>query len=283
MRNPGRVIAVGLALAALGWGLDTQTHVETNLEKLVPQNLASLRNLDALERASGVGGEIDLMVSGANVATPAAIEWMSSYQSTVLRRFGYTSTRGCGRALAVPGLLAADAVRRGALDERRRHGFRTAVARAAAAKSAPCRWRRTAPPKLTPAEVNGLLRAIPPYFSQNAITANRRVATLAFGIRLMPLAATAARDRSDARRACTPRAGVSAQLVGLPVLAAQSGALVASPWRRVLTLLAGLAAAALVLLVGVPRRPPPGADAAACRWRSRRGGRRSWCSPSACR
>ena len=42
---------------------------------------------------------------------------------------------------------------------------------------------------------------------------------------------------------------MSAQLVGLPVLAAQSGALVASPWRRVLTLLAGLAAAALVLLI----------------------------------
>jgi predicted RND superfamily exporter protein len=33
------------------------------------------------------------------------------------------------------------------------------------------------------------------------------------------------------------------------VLAAQSGALVASPWRRVLTLLAGIAAAALVLLI----------------------------------
>jgi hypothetical protein len=42
---------------------------------------------------------------------------------------------------------------------------------------------------------------------------------------------------------------VSAQLVGLPVLAAQSGAQVASPWRRLETLLAGLAAVALVLLL----------------------------------
>ena len=63
VRRPGRVLGVGLALAALGWGLDTQTQVETNIEKLVPQNLESLQNLSALERATGVGGEIDLMVS----------------------------------------------------------------------------------------------------------------------------------------------------------------------------------------------------------------------------
>ncbi len=64
LRHPGRVVGIGLALAALGWALDSQTHVQTNLEKLVPQNTASLRNLDTLERLSGVGGEIDLMVSG---------------------------------------------------------------------------------------------------------------------------------------------------------------------------------------------------------------------------
>jgi predicted RND superfamily exporter protein len=51
------------------------------------------------------------------------------------------------------------------------------------------------------------------------------------------------------RSSLHPPAGVTAQLVGLPVLAAQSGAQVASPWRRLETLLAGLAAVALVLLV----------------------------------
>ena len=62
VRRPGRVLGVGLALAALGWGLDTQTRVETDITKLVPQNLSSLQNLNTLERTSGVGGEIDLMV-----------------------------------------------------------------------------------------------------------------------------------------------------------------------------------------------------------------------------
>ncbi len=260
VRSPGRVIGVGLALAALGWALDTQTHVNTNLEKLVPQNLASLRNLNALERASGVGGEIDLMVSGTkrvaqpaggrragplfsqDVATPATIEWMSSYQDAVLRRFGYTSTRGCGKALLCPafslptlfqgGGLAAGASGSGSGGGSKAHGSEAHPA---------------SPSKLTGAAVSGLLRAIPPGFSENVITPNRRVATLAFGIRLMPL--DEQQHVIEAMRASLrPPPGVSAQLVGLPVLAAQSGAQVAAPWRRVLTLLAALAAAALVLL-----------------------------------
>jgi hydrophobe/amphiphile efflux-3 (HAE3) family protein len=217
VRRPGRVLGVGVALAALGWGLDTQTHVESNLERLVPQSMSSLRNLAALERASGVGGEIDLMVSGPGVARPATIEWMSSYESSVLHRFGYSATRGCGKALLCPAFSLPDLFPRGTT------------------------------PKLTSAELRGLLAAIPSYFSQDVLTPDRRAATLAFGIRLMPL------DRQqrviEAMRAeLHPPRGVDVQLVGLPVLAAQSGVAVASPWRRVLTLLAGLAAAALVLL-----------------------------------
>ncbi len=244
VRSPGRVIGVGLVLAALGWGLDTQTHVDTNLEKLVPQNLASLRNLDALERASGVGGEIDLMVSGKNLATPAAIEWMTSYQNAVLKRFGYTSTRGCGRALLCPAFSLPTLFQGGPLTGGASGSGATGAGSGSATGSGA---GGSSPPKLTGAEVSGLLRAIPPGFSQNVITSDRRVATLAFGIRLMPLAQQ--QHVIEAMRASLrPPPGVSAQLVGLPVLAAQSGAQVAAPWRRVLTLLAGLAAAALVLL-----------------------------------
>ena len=102
VQRPGRVLAVGAALAVLGWGLDTQTHVETDITKLVPQNMQSLRNLSALERASGVGGEIDMMVSANDLTQPKTIEWMSSYEGTVLKRFGYSSTQGCGKAELCP-------------------------------------------------------------------------------------------------------------------------------------------------------------------------------------
>ena len=236
-RRPGRVLCVGLALAVLGWGLDTQTHVETNIEKLVPQNLESLQNLDALERATGVGGQLDLMVSAKDLTKPATIEWMSSYESAMLKRFGYSAIAGLRAGAAVPGVLAAGPVRGQA-----------------------CHDREDAP-KLTQAEVQGLLDAIPPYFSQDVITPDRRTATLAFGIRLMSLAEQQQLIETM-RSSLHPPAGVSAQLVGLPVLAAQSGTQVASPWRRLETLLIGLAAVALVLLDRLPRRPPPGARAA---------------------
>ncbi|MHB8240575.1 MAG: MMPL family transporter [Solirubrobacteraceae bacterium] len=220
VRHPGRVLGVGLVLAALGWGLDTQTKVETDITKLVPSSLSSLQALDTLERTTGVGGEIDLMVSGKDLAKPATIEWMTAYQSAVLKRFGYSSSRGCGKArlcpaFSLPDLFQADG---------------------------------SSKTKLSQQQVSGLLGVIPPYFSRDVITPDRRVATLAFGIRLMGLAQEQQLlDRMTAE--LHPPAGVSARLVGLPVLAARSGSQVADPWRRLETLLAALIVVALVLLV----------------------------------
>ncbi len=115
IRRPGRVLAAGLALAALGWGLDTQTHVETDITKLVPQNLSSLEALDALERTTGVGGEIDLMVSSSSLTKPATIEWMSAYEQRVLEALRLQRLARLWQGAAVPRLLAARPV----LDARR--------------------------------------------------------------------------------------------------------------------------------------------------------------------
>jgi uncharacterized protein len=225
VRRPGRVLAVGLALAALGWGLDTQTRVETDITKLVPQNMQSLRNLTALERASGVGGEIDMTVGAKDLSQPKTIEWMSSYEAAVLKRFGYSATQGCGKAELCPA-FSLPALFDGA-----------GATGGTGAKQ----------PKLTQAAVRELLAAIPAYFSQEAITADHRTATLAFGIRLMPLSRQQ-RLIEGMRAALHPPAGVHVALVGLPVLAAAADAQVASVARRMLTLLAGLLAVGLILL-----------------------------------
>lgn len=224
VRHPGRVLAVGSLLAVLGWALSTQTQVQTDLTKLVPQDTASLRNLNTLERLSGVGGEIDLMLSGPAVLKPATIEWMSRYESAMLKRFGYSDSRGCGRARLCPAFSLPDLFQKEGLGS------------AAGGQ------------KLTKAEVDGLLKAIPAYFSQEVISADRRSATLAFGIKLMSLDEQQ-RVIEAMRQSLHPPPGVQAQLVGLPVLAAQANGQVASPWRRLEMLLAGLLAVALVLLV----------------------------------
>ncbi|HEY1835184.1 MAG TPA: MMPL family transporter [Solirubrobacteraceae bacterium] len=222
--RPARVLCVGLVLAAAGWGLDTQTKVETDITKLVPQSLGSLQALQQLENSTGVGGEIAVLISGRNVASPATVEWMSAYQSEMLARFGYGASSGCGKARLCPAFSLPDL-------------FGNPASTSSSKRKA----------KLTAAEVNGLLKAIPPYFSQDVIAPDHRTATLAFGIRLMSLSSQ--EQLVEAMRSeLHPPAGVSARLVGLPVLAAQSGSEVADPWRRIETLLVGLAAVALVLM-----------------------------------
>jgi uncharacterized protein len=217
-RRPARVLAIALAVAACGWVLDTQTRVESDVQRLVPQDMPALRDLDALQRSTGVGGEVDVVVQGADVTSPAVIAWMIGYQAAVLREQGFNATRGCGEAELCPAFSLPDL-------------FTTAASRRDAGA------------------VGALLDAVPPYFSRSVITADRRTATLAFGIRLMALdrqkhVVDAMRARLDDDRP----AGVRAAVAGLPVLAADANAEIASGSRRVLTLLAGLLAVSLVLL-----------------------------------
>jgi uncharacterized protein len=216
LRRPGRVLAVGLALAAIGWALDSQTEVVSDVEKLVPQDLTAVRDLQTLQRSTGVAGEVDVIVEGADLTDPKVVQWMRDYQAGLLKKYGYSSSNGCGKAELCPALSLTDLFR----DER-----------ATATKE----------------QVRGLLDAVPPYFSQSVITADRKTANLAFGVRLMPL------DRQqeifdDMRARLKPPPGVTAELGGLPVLVAGANDTLSDPLRRLGTLLAGLLAVALALL-----------------------------------
>ncbi|PTL56566.1 efflux RND transporter permease subunit [Paraconexibacter algicola] len=215
--RPGRVVAVALAVAVAGWAIDTGAEVESDIQKLVPRDLPAITDLQALQESTGVGGEIDVVITSDRLTDPAVVRWMTSYQDTLLKRFGYSAKRGCGKAELCPAFSLPDLFRSGTANRSR-------------------------------AQIEALLDAVPPYFSQGVITADKRTASLAFGIRLMSLerqqeVIDLMRDTLD------PPAGVRAELAGLPVLAAEANAAVASPWRRAGTLIAGLVAVALVLLV----------------------------------
>ncbi|MBV9418094.1 MAG: MMPL family transporter, partial [Solirubrobacterales bacterium] len=222
-RRPGRVLVVGLLLAAVGWAADTQTSVQSDVTKLVPSSMPALQNLRTLERVTGVSGEIDVVAHAPNVATPTTIGWMLRYQDSLLSHYGYVEAKGCGRATLCPALSLPDLFCSGAQ-----------VAMGS------CR-------ALTSGTIDGFLRAVPGYFSQAVITRDRREATLAFGIRLMPLARQQ-RVIEYMRSQLHPPAGVSAQLAGLPVLAGQADAALSSSGRRLEMLVVGLLAVGLVLL-----------------------------------
>ncbi|HEY3020566.1 MAG TPA: MMPL family transporter [Solirubrobacteraceae bacterium] len=225
LRDPRRVLLIAAALAVGGWALDTQAKVETDVQKLVPQDLPALRDLRALQESTGVGGEIDVVVSASDLTDANVISWMTDYQQRLLRRYGYGSRKGCGAATLCPAFSLTDLLRtQGATPSQQ--------------------------------QVRALLDAVPAYFSQAVITPDRRTATLAFGIRLMPLARQKEVVDTMRRELADRPPGVRAELAGLPVLAADANAKVASPWRRLATLLLGLVAVAIVLLAALrePRR-----------------------------
>jgi hypothetical protein len=226
--RPRNVLVAGLALAAIGWAADAQTEFVSDVRKLVPQDLRSLQDINQLERETGVSGEIDVMITGADLTEPHVISWMTAFQKDVLEAHDWESGKTCREEKDPPKLCPA--------------------------LSLTDLFRETPG---TGTDARSLLAAVPPYFSQAVITSDRRTANLAFGIRLMPLDEQQAvieriRDRLEGRGGPPP--GVHASVVGLPVLAAESNGKLASEWRRALMLLAGLAAVFLVLLL-IRRRP----------------------------
>jgi uncharacterized protein len=221
--RPGRLLAIGALLAVLGWVADTQTSVQSDVTKLVPSNMPALKDLRTLERVTGVSGEIDVIVHSRNVATPRTIGWMLRYEDRLLGHYGYLETKGCAKATLCPALSLPDLFCSG---EQSTNACGT----------------------LTTAQISDLLAAVPQYFSQAVITPNRREATLAFGIRLMPLSRQQ-RVIDYMQSQLHPPPGITASLAGLPVLAAQANTALSSSARRLLTLLAGLIAVGAVLLV----------------------------------
>jgi predicted RND superfamily exporter protein len=233
-RRPLAVLGVGLILAAGGWFADAHTAVQSDVTKLVPANMPSLQALDRLEATTGESGELDVLVHGANVASPTTIAWMVKYEQAMVRHFGYSETTGCQAATICPALSLPDL-------------FTSSTSSSSAAAES------SAASSLTQAQINTLLAAVPAYFSEAVVNHARTYATLAFGVRLMPLAkqirvVAYMRDHLD------PPAGVTARLAGLPVLAADGDAALSSTSRRLITLVAGLGAVALMLLA-IFRRP----------------------------
>ncbi len=217
--KPGRVLAIAAALALVGWAVDTQAKVESDVQKLVPSSLPALRDLQQLQKLSGVGGEVNVVVEAENASDPAVVAWMTDYQSRVLRRLDYNAERGCRGSDLCPAFSLPDLF--------------------------------TTPDSVSSQQrVDALLRAIPPYLTQNVIAPDRKTATLAFGLRLMSL------DRQFSvlrvmESELDPPPGVRARLAGLPVLTAAANDRLASPLRRGVALLISLVAVGLVLLLAL--------------------------------
>jgi predicted RND superfamily exporter protein len=232
--HPKRVLGVGLALAVIGWGVGTQIGTQTDIRKLAPQNVDAVRELNELQNATGVSGELDVRISAPDLTDPATIRWMAGFKRRVLSAGGFSGANpSCKAAEVCPGPALSDFVTGGGL----------------AADEG----------DLTPGGIRSALRQIPAYDLRQVATIDPKTglpagtALLAFGIRAQSLEDQQAlidRIRGEIGEPGAkggPPAGVRVELAGLPVIAAAAASDLSD--SRYLLTAVGLIAVALVLLL----------------------------------
>lgn len=226
---PGRIILVGLILAACGWAVSTQAGSGTEISELLPTRAGVVQDLLEVEEATGTSGSIDLVVRAPDVTAPRVVRWIGGVREQILEQGGYLGpTTSCERAELCPGPAITDFV--DAEDS-----------------------------SLTAAGVRSTLRGLP---------LNEREAMIAGGLvknrpapatnvpfsirsgsvdRQRKAIATVERAVSDSRKGKGPPDGVTAAVTGLPVIVTESMDDLAS--SRYLLTLAGILAVGLVLLL----------------------------------
>jgi uncharacterized protein len=231
---PQRVLAVGLVLAVVGWGLGTQIETQTDIRKLAPQSLDAVRELKELQDVTGVSGELDVSIKTRDLTDPATIRWMADFKRRVLEVGGFSGANpSCQEAEVCPGPALSDFVTGGGLTA-------------------------TENTVLTRSGIRAALRQIPTYDLRQVATVDPKTglpagtALLGFGIRAQSLEDQQAlidRIRAEIGEPGTrggPPPGVEVELAGLPVIAAAAASDLSD--SRYLLTLAGLIAVALALL-----------------------------------
>ncbi len=231
LKQPRRVLAVGAALAVVGWGVGTQIGTVSDIRSLAPQGLREIHDLTQVQDATGVSGQLQVAVEAPDLSDPATIRWMADFKQRVLRENGFTDPRpSCLKAEICPGPALSDFLISGKGEEE----------------------------QLTRADVRATLRELPPYSLEQLAPLDPKtglpghLALLSFGIRAQSLEDQQAlidRVRSEVGEPGAPGGppeGVKVRFAGLPVIAAAAASDLSS--SRYWLTLAGLAAVALVLL-----------------------------------
>jgi uncharacterized protein len=228
---PGRVLAIAALVAIVGWGVGTRIPVISDIRQLVPRDLPALQNVDQLEQATGISGLTYVTVTAPDLSDPTVISWMHDFEQRVLSRHGFggrfqscksAQTQICPET-SLPDFLYAGG------------------------QTAPSRQR-----------ITNDLRLLPQYVAQALVTTDPatgkpgNTGVITFGIKVMPF--DQQKELIDDIRAQVnppgtdndPPPGVSAQVLGLPVLAADANSALSG--SRYLVTIAGLLAVALVLI-----------------------------------
>lgn len=228
--HPKRVLTVGAVLAVIGWGVGTQIDTVSDVQSLGPQGLREIKDLEKVQDATGVAGQLEVAVEAPDFSDPATIRWMADFKQRVLEENGFSGARpSCLKAEICPGPALSDFL----VSSKRKE-------------------------QLKRSEVRATLRELPPYDLEQLAPVNAKtglpghLALLSFGIRSQSLQgqqAVISRVRAAVGEPGSPGgppAGVKVRFAGLPVITAAAASDLSS--SRYWLTLAGLAAVALALL-----------------------------------
>ena len=221
LANPRRVLAAGLLLAVCGWVASAGTGVETDIRDLAPPNLGALKDLNQLEKETGISGDVNVTIKAPDPTSPAVIQWAEGFQQRVLARHGFSGAAGsCAQAQICPALSLTD--------------FFGNVSGAGSSTSAASTTSQSGV-----GDVHALVQALPCFITQIVISHQGQcsattgttpigdTADVAFGIRVQPLSSQQAliddiRSQINPPGGPGPPPGTTVELAGLPVLAAQA-------------------------------------------------------------
>ena len=207
--RPVLILAVGVVLAAVGWGVGTQIDTVSEVRQLAPHNLRQVEDLDTFEEATGTTGDLEVLVEAPDLTDPATIEWMAGFKRRVLKEDDVTAGPALSDFLTRGGKVTKSGIE------------------ATLAAMSPYSLRQVAP------------------LGPNGKVGHK--ALIGFGIRSQTLAEQEELLGSVRAQIGDPPPGVEVHLTGLPVIATEAGSDLSS--SRYWLALAGLGAVALVLLV----------------------------------
>ncbi|MCW2856512.1 MAG: hypothetical protein JWR52_2127 [Marmoricola sp.] len=205
------LLAVAAGISVTGWIALPHLRIEGQPERLAA-GAPELTDAHHAQSVLGSAGEVDILVRGNNVITPASLAWMTDVQDLTLQDFGDQ----LHPVVSPPTLLAFLG------------------------------------PNPTAEQLQAGLNQLPPYLLSSVIRQDGKEAVLSFGIKLGDVGSQQTL-LNDLRRAIpTPPRGLRVDLAGLPVVTARGYQLISS--NRYVTGLVGIAAAGLVLLIGLRRK-----------------------------
>ncbi len=216
--SPRRVLAAGLLLAVCGWVASAGTGVETDIRDLAPPHLSALKDLNELEKETGISGDVNVTIKAQDPTSPAVISWAEGFQQRILARHGFSgSNPSCAHAQICPALSLTDF-------------FGGATASSSSTTSTTGQGV---------GDVHALVQALPCFISQIVISHRGEcnpsagttpigdTADIAFGIRVQPLSDQQKliddiRAQINPPGGPSPPPGTTVELAGLPVLAAEA-------------------------------------------------------------